>query len=218
MQVGNRFKMAYNKLNTPKHRIQLKKIEHRWNTLQSYVDKEEHAIMMDLQAFLSQPEIKSELQDLDNDVSREMRQMDMRYKRFEMKVNNVHGPVLERKLAKIGRKMEALDYKFKNNLKFDPETKMWKLSMDNKIDQELQQDGMEINQDLEKFIGSKPEIQKELKELDADLKAEMQDVQKELMESAKLLENPEYKAELEAIAAKMEALDAKFKANIKFEQ
>jgi len=218
MQVGNRFEMAYNKLNTPKHRIQLKKIENRWNTLQTYVDKEEQAIMMDLQAFLSQPEIKGELQDLDNDVSKEMREMDMRYKKFEMKVSNVHGPVLERKLAQIGRKMEALDYKFKNNLKFDPETKMWKLSMDNKVDQEIKQDGMEINQDVNKFIGSKPEVQKELKELDADLKEEMQDVQKELMESAKLLENPEYKAELEAIAAKMEALDAKFKANIKFEK
>lgn len=218
MQVGNRFEMAYNKLNTPKHRIQLKKIENRWNKLQAYTDKEEQAIMMDLQAFLSQPEIKGELQDLDNDVSKEFNDMELRYKKFEMKVNNVHGPILEKKLANIGRKMEALDYKFKNNLKFDPETKMWKLSMDNKVDQEIKQDGMKINQDVNKFIGSKPEIQKELKELDADLKAEMQDVQKELMESAKLLENPEYKAELEAIAAKMKALDAKFKANIKFEQ
>lgn len=174
--------------------------------------------MMDLQAFLSQPEIKTELKDLDNDVQKEFNDMELRYKRFEMKVSNVHGPVLERRLAKIGRKMEALDYKFKNNLKFDPETKMWKLSMDNKVDQEIQQDGKEINQDIEKFVASKPEIQKELKELDAELKEEMQDVQNELMESAKLLENPEYKAELEAIAAKMKALDAKFKANIKFEQ
>ena len=114
--------------------------------------------------------------------------------------------------------MEALDYKFKNNLKFDPETKMWKLSMDNKIDHELKVDGNEIKQDLDKFVASKPEVQKELRELDADLKEEMQDVQKELGETAKLLSKPEYKAELEAIAAKMKALDAKFKANIKFEQ
>merc|ERR1740123_607413 len=88
--------------------------------------------------------------------------MDLRYKRFEMKVNNVHGPVLYKKLEKIGRKMEALDYKFKNNLKFDPETKMWKLSMDNKIDHELKVDGNEIKQDLDKFVASKPEVQRSL--------------------------------------------------------
>ena len=57
MQIAKRFEQGIMKLDTPKHRMQLKKIEARWNRLQMYTDKEEQAIMMDLQNFLQQPEV-----------------------------------------------------------------------------------------------------------------------------------------------------------------
>jgi hypothetical protein len=218
MQIGRRFEMAIHKLDTPKHRMQLQKIEARWNRLQAYTEREENAILGDLETFVRQPEINNELRDLEGDVAKEMHEMDMRYKQFQMDVDRKHAPEIERRLNEIGRKLEALDYKFEKNLKFDPETKMWMISMDNKVHQEIKKDEAELKQDIEKFVDSHKEVEAELNELGHELEGEMQDVQKELMESAKLLEDPKYKAELEAIAAKMKALDAKFKANIKFEQ
>jgi hypothetical protein len=218
MQIARRFEMAIHKLDTPKHRMQLQKIEARWNRLQAYTNREEHAILNQLEAFVRQPEINNELMDLEGDVAKEMHEMDMRYKQFEMDVASKHSPEIERRLNEIGRKLEALDYKFEKNLKFDPETKMWKISMDNKVDQEIKMDADELDKDIEKFVKSHNEVENEVERLGQDLQGEMQDVQKELMESAKLLEDPKYKAELEAIAGKMKALDAKFKANIKFEK
>jgi len=144
MQIAKRFEQGIMKLDTPKHRMQLKKIEARWNRLQMYTDKEEQAIMMDLQNFLQQPEINNELQDMEHDISMEFRQMSMRYNKFVMDIDNKVAPELVAKLQEIGKKLEVLDYKFKKNLKFDPETKMWKVSMDNKVDAELQKDGAEI--------------------------------------------------------------------------
>ena len=83
-----------------------------------------------------------------------------------MDLDNKVAPELVGRLQEIGKKLEALDYKFKNNLKFDPETKMWKVSMDNKVDQELQKDGAEIKKDADQFVKSHGEVQKELQELE----------------------------------------------------
>ena len=215
--VAHRFEMAARKLDTPKHQAQLRAIATRYEKLQRYVDKEEFGIMKDLEAFMMQPEVQAELDDLEHDVGAEFHEMDMRYKRFAMDVDTKFGPVLAKKLEEIGHKMEALDYKIQRSIKFDPETKMWKLSMDNKVAAELEKEEMEIKQDLEKFVSKHDGVAKEVADLQHKIQLEMQDIERELQESAAMLNDPKYKAELEAIANKMKALDAKFKANLKWE-
>lgn len=124
------------------------------------------------------------------------------------------------RLNKIGQKLEALDrMKWEQaKVKFDPETKMWKLSMDNKVSDDLKMDQAEIAKDGEKFVKSHPEVDAELKDLGNDLSKDFVEIKTEMEESAKLLEDPKYKAELEAIANKMKALDMKVKKNLKVEQ
>lgn len=124
------------------------------------------------------------------------------------------------RLNKIGQKLEALDrMKWgQAKVKFDPETKMWKLSMDNKVSDDLKMDQAEIAKDGEKFVKSHPEVDAELKDLGNDLSKDFVEIKTEMEESAKLLEDPKYKAELEAIANKMKALDMKVKKNLKVEQ
>jgi len=53
-----------------------------------YVNKEEQAILMDLQAFVQQPSVQGELNDLQMDVSKEINEMDMRFKKFQMEIEN----------------------------------------------------------------------------------------------------------------------------------
>lgn len=206
------------KLDTPKHRHQLQAIKTRWDKLQMYKQKEEHAIGLELQKFFKQPEVQAELNDAGHDIGRELDEMDFRYNKLQRDIQFKHEPVWNRKLAAIGRKIRALQWKFERNLKFDPETKMWSISMDNKDAAELERMDKELGQDIEKFVAKHKDVAEEAGELQADLMEEMHDIEEELKESAKLLEDPKYRAELEAIAAKMKALDAKFKASIKFEK
>lgn len=144
--------------------------------------------------------------------------MNMRWNRFLMTVDQKVAPGLVHRLRIIDAKLKALEYKWEKNLKFDPEQKMWKLSMDNKVSEDIKKDEAELKKDVDAFVKNHDEVEKELQELGQDLQKEMHDIQTEMMESAKLLDDPKYKAELEAIAAKVKALDAKFKANLKFEE
>lgn len=87
-QIAGRIDQAIYKLDTPAHKAQLQKIATRWNKLQMYVNKEEQAILMDLQAFVQQPSVQGELNDLQMDVSKEINEMDMRFKKFQMEIEH----------------------------------------------------------------------------------------------------------------------------------
>lgn len=65
---------------------------------------------------------------------------------------------------------------------------MWKVSMDNKVTEELKKDDALLKKDIEKFINSNDEIKDEVDHVGHHLQNEMQEVQGKLMESAKLLE------------------------------
>lgn len=218
MDIQVRFDQMIRKLDTPKHRAQLQKIHARWEALEMYKQKEERAIGMELEKFLKQPEVQAELRDAGSDIEEEINDISDRYQKLGRDIELKHGPGFERKFNIIGRKLRALKWKFERNLKFDPETRMWKISMDNDDAAELEKMDAEIKQDIEKFVAKHKDVAEEVRELQGDLMEEMHDIEEELKESAKLLEDPKYQAELEAIGAKMKALDAKFKASIKFEE
>merc|ERR1712127_100757 len=103
----------------------------------------------------------------------EFRQMSMRYNKFVMDIDNKVAPELVAKLQEIGKKLEVLDYKFKKNLKFDPETKMWKVSMDNKVDADLQKEMNDVAKELGETSGllEDPKYKAELDAIAAKMKA-----------------------------------------------
>ena len=204
-------------LDTPKHKAQLQKIKARWDALRVYENKEYAGIHGDIETFVFQDDVSAELGAMEKDINKVLIKMMDTQRKLGLQFNK-QSYNFERRLDNIVRKLEVLDRKWKQNVQFDPETRMWKLSMDNKVSDELKMDNAEIQKYVQKFVDSNQKVEAEVKDLGDDLMENFQEISAEIEESAKMLEDPKYKAELEAIANKMKALDMKVKKNLKIEQ
>ena len=152
---------------------------------------------------------------MERDIGAELQDMHNRYMAFDQKVANILSNDLQNRLLKIGNKIEALDRKWKTNVKFDPETKMWKISMDNKVAEDIKKEKAELQKDAAEFA---KKVDDELANLGQDLSKDFQEIGQEMEEAAQMLEDPKFKAELEALAQKMKALELKIKNGVKFEE
>lgn len=134
---------------------------------------------------------------MERDIAAELKEMNDRFFAFDQKVADVLSKDLQARLLNIAHKLEALDRKWKANVKFDDETKMWSISMDNKVADDLKLEHAELQKDAAEFAHK---VDAELEDLGNDLMGDFHDIGAEMEETAQMLDDPKFKAELEAIA------------------
>lgn len=99
----------------------------RYEALEAYEKKENAAIHGMIEDFVHQPDVAAEIEDLEGDVMKEFMQMEDRFEQF-MNEHDKYEREFEHRVYGVLEKMEDLDRKFKANVKFDPETKLFKVS------------------------------------------------------------------------------------------
>lgn len=168
---------------------------------------DDKVIQQDVNKFINEhPKVGQELQKLTKEIEAEFHEIGQR---LEKTGGLLGDPKYKAELESIGKKWEALDRKFKANLHWDDEgLKMWKVSMDPKIDQEIQQGKAEVWRDMQ---GLKRPFQKlgvEFQKYEHDQAINRMQVVRRLEAAIHKLDTPKHRIQLRKIEARWNRLQA----------
>lgn len=178
---------------------------HMDNNVTKEIVAEDKAIKQEMAKFVkSHPKIHADLKDLEQDITAEFHAIGQR---LEQTGKMLSDPKYKAELHAIGKKWAKLDARFKRNLHWDDEgLKMWKVSMDPKVDAEIKRDEAEIWRDIQNLDGPAHKLGLEFQKYDHDQAVNWMQIEARFNMMIKTLDTPKHRMQLQKIKARYERL------------